>query len=138
MKAFDDYLEPRVKELKDGLTHFMLDRSAIAPMNMEEVFSPSPEGDRYYQDMDAVGRKMQAYLTECYEQFCCAITPMLEDQPENVLTKMNKLKTLISRTIEHRITFCGNCREALDLAMAALDEQVSIAKQACNEKYPEG
>lgn len=137
MKTFDDYLDLRAKELKDGLTNFMLVRSSIAPRNPEEVFAPCPEGDRYYSDMDMVGRKMQAYLAECYEQFCCSIAPIMEGQPDSILTKMNKSKLSICRTIEHRLTFCENCREALDLALAALEEQVRTAKEIYKEKNPE-
>ena len=137
MKTFDDYLDLRANELKDGLTHFMRIHSSIAPRNPEEVFSPSPEGDRYYSDMDTVGRKMQAYLKECYEQFSSLIAPLLEDQPDSVLSKMNKSKTRIARTIGHNLTFCATSREALDLALAALDEQVSIAKEINKEKNPE-
>ena len=137
MKTFDDYLDLRAKELKDGLTNFMLVRSAIAPRNPEEVFAPCPEGDRYYTDMDAVGRKMQTYLTECYDQFCCSIDPILDGQPDSILSKIKKSKMSICRTIEHKLTFCSNCREALDLALAALDEQVRIAKEIYKEKNPE-
>ena len=137
MKTIDEYFELRAKELKDGLMHFMLERSRIAPRNLEEVFMPCPEGDRHYEDLDAVGRKMQAYLSECYNQFCCSIDSLLEGQPEEVIAKINKSKNLICRTIEHKLTFCSHCREALDLALAALDEQMSIVKQVCKEKAEE-
>jgi len=137
LKTFDDYLDLRTKELKDGLTNFMLVRSAISPRTPEEVFAPCPEGDRYYMDMDAVGRKMQAYLKECYEQFCCMIDVVLEGQPDEILSKANKSKLSICRTIEHKLTFCTNCREALDLALAALDEQVRLAREIYKEKNPE-
>ena len=137
MKTFDDYFDIRTKELKDGLTNFMLVRSSIAPRNPEEVFAPCPEGDRYYMDMDAAGRKMQAYLSACYEEFCCSVDAILEGQPDSILSKMNKSKISICRTIEHKLTFCSNCREALDLALAALDEQVRLTKEIYKEKNPE-
>ena len=136
MKTFDDFIDLRAKELKDGLTNFMLLRSSIVPRQPEEVFAPCPEGDRYYTDLDAVGKKMQAYLTECYNQFCCTIDPILEGQADSILSKMNKSKLSICRTIEHKLTFCSNCREALDLALAALDEQVRTVKDVYKEKNP--
>ena len=137
MKTFDDYIDLRAKELKDGLTNFMMVRSCIVPRQPEEVFAPCPEGDRYYADLDAAGKKMQAYLKECYSQFCCSIDAVLEGQPDSILSKMNKSKLSICRTIEHRLTFCANCREALDLALAALDEQVITVKEIYKETNPE-
>ena len=137
MQTFNDYIDIRTKELKDGLTNFMLVRSSIAPRNPEEVFAPCPEGDRYYMDMDVAGRRMQAYLSACYEEFCCSIDAILEGQPDSILSKMNKSKTSICRTIEHKLTFCSSCREVLDIALAALDEQARTAKEIYNEKNPE-
>lgn len=129
MDAALGHLDRYVKELKDSLTHFMMNRSAIAPLNMEEVYSMSPEGNRYYSDLDSVGTKMQSYLSECYGQFYSMIAPILEGQPDEVLSKMHKSRVLITRTIEHKLTFCNTSRQALDLALAALDGQVAIVKE---------
>ena len=137
MDAYLDYLDKRLKELKDSFTHFMINHSAIAPLNMEEVYSMSPDGNRYYNDLDAVGTKMQAYLSECYNQFYSMIAPVLEGQPDAVVSKMHKSKVLITRTIEHKLTFANTSREALGLALAALDGQVAIVKEIYKEQ-PQG
>jgi hypothetical protein len=129
MLTFLEYLDAWSKELRDSLTHFLLNHSEIAPLNMEEVYSMSPEGNRYYSDMDSVGTKMQSYLSECYDRFYSTIALVLEGQPEDVLSKMHKSKVLITRTIEHRLTFCDSSRQALDLALAALDGQVAVVKE---------
>jgi hypothetical protein len=116
------------KELKDSLTHFMLNHSAIAPRNIEEVVCMSPEGDRYYEDLDKAGTKMQYYLLELYGQFYTILSSVSQGQPEDVLTRISKSKDVITRIIEHRITFCDNTRHALRLALAALDDQMNTLK----------
>jgi hypothetical protein len=130
-----NYLEPRAKEIKDSLTHFMLNHSSIEPRKpYDEVWYIDPEGDRYYGDLDKVGMKMQSYLSECYGQFYSMIHPLLEDQPEDVLSKISKSKEIITRTIDHRLTFCDNTKHALHLALAALEDQLKILKDISEEK----
>jgi len=129
------YLDPRAKEIKDSLTHFMLNHSSIEPRKpYDEIWCMGPEGDRYYADLDNVGMKMQAYLSECYSQFYSMIHPLLKDQPEDVLSKISKSKEVITRTIDHRITFCDNTKHALHLALVAFDEQLKILKDLSEEK----
>lgn len=134
METILDYLELRAKEIRDSLTHFMLNHSSIEPRKYEEVVYVGPEGDRYYGDLDRVGMKMQSYLSECYSQFYSACDPLLEDQPEDVLSKISKSKEVITRTIEHRITFCDNTKYALHLALVALDDQLKTLKDIYEEK----
>ena len=132
-----DYLDPRAKEIKDSLTHFMLIHSSIEPRKLEEVVYVGPEGDRYYADLDRVGMKMQSYLSECYAQFYSSFQPLLEDQPEDVLSKISKSKEVITRTIDHRLTFCENSKQALNLALAALEDQLKTIKEIFEEKTSE-
>jgi hypothetical protein len=94
----------------------------------------SPEGDRYYAELDRVGMKMQSYLSECYGQFYSIFDPLLKDQPEDVMLKISKSKEVITRTIDHKITFCDNTKHALDLALAALEDQLKILKDIFEEK----
>lgn len=128
MEATLKYLDIRAKEIRDSLTHFMLNHSAIAPRNPEEVVCVSPEGDRYYESLDGVGTKMQAYLLECYRQFYSMLLVLLKDQPEDMTTKASKYNTIITRTIEHRITWCESSNQALHVALAALEDQLKIMK----------
>ena len=133
-----DYLDPRAKEIKDSLTHFMLNHSSIEHRKpYDEIWYVSPEGDRYYGDLDRVGMKMQSYLSECYDQFYSMFDPLLKDQPEEVLTKISKYKEVITRTIDHRLTFCENTKHALHLALVALEDQLKIIKEIYEEKNPE-
>jgi hypothetical protein len=132
-----DYLDPRAKEIKDSLTHFMLNHSSIEPRKQEEVVYVTPEGDRYYAALDKVGMKMQSYLSECYGHFCSAFQPLLEDQPEEVLLKISKSKEIITRTIDHRLTFCESSKQALRLALAALEDQLKILREIYEEKTSE-
>ena len=134
METIFDYLDPRAKEIKDSLTHFMQNHSSIEPRKQEEVVYVGPEGDRYYADLDRVGMKMQSYLSECYDQFYSSFQPLLEDQPEEVLLKISKTKEVITRTIEHRLTFCNNTKYALHLALVALEDQLKILKSIDEEK----
>ena len=135
METLSKYLDRRAKEVKDSLTHFMLNHSSIVPRKpYDEVWHMTPEGDRYYAELDKVGFKMQSYLSECYSQFYSVLDPLLENQPEDVLSKMAKTKEVITRTIEHRITFCESSKQALNLALAALEEQLTIVKKIIGEK----
>jgi tryptophanyl-tRNA synthetase len=113
-------LDLMATEIKDTLTDFLLNHSAIAPFNMDEVFCFSPEGTRYYADMDIAGVKMQKSLSQRYGA--------LKDQPEDVLSKISKSKDVITRAIEHRITPCDNTKQVLTLSLKALEEQLSILK----------
>jgi hypothetical protein len=131
------YLDLRAKEIKDSLTHFMLNHSSIEPRKpYDEIWCMGPEGDRYYADMDVVGMKMQSYLSECYAQFYSMINTLLTDQPDEVLSRIAKSKEVITRTIEHRLTFCDNTKHALQLALAALDDQLNVLKDMSGEKIP--
>jgi len=129
-----NYIDLRAKEIKDSLTHFMLNHSSIEPRKpYDEIWCMGPEGDRYYAGLDTVGIKMQSYLSECYGQFYSMIDPLLKDQPEDVLSNISKSKEVITRTIEHRITWCENTQQALRNAMAALDEQLNFLKSIYTE-----
>ena len=135
METVLNYLDLRAKEIKDSLTHFMLNHSSIEPRKpYDEIWYMSPEGDRYYAELDRVGMKMQSYLSECYGQFYSIFDPLLKDQPEDVLLKISKSKEVITRTIDHKITFCDNTKHALDLALAALEDQLKILKDISKEK----
>lgn len=132
------YLDLRAKEIRDSLTHFMLNHSRIEPRKpYDEIWYMDPEGDRYYAELDSVGMKMQSYLSECYGQFYSMLHPLLEDQPEDVSSKISKSKELITRTIDHRLTFCENTKHALHLALVALDDQLKILKDIHEGKIPE-
>jgi hypothetical protein len=54
--------------------------------------------------------------------------PLLKDQPEDVLSKISKSKEVITRTIDHRLTFCDNSKHALYLALVALEDQLKLLK----------
>jgi len=129
-----DYFEPRAKEIRDSLTHFMLNHSAIEPRKpYDEIWYMSPEGDRYYAELDKVGMKMQAYLSECYGNFYSALHPLLENQQDEVLSKMLRSKEVITRTIEHKLTFCENTKLALQVALEAFEDQLKVIKDICEE-----
>ena len=135
MENILNYLDLRAKEIKDSLTHFMLNHSSIEPRKpYDEIWYMSPEGDRYYAELDRVRMKMQSYLSECYGQFYSIFDPLLNDQPEDVMLKISKSKEVITRTIDHKITFCDNTKHALDLALAALEDQLKILKDIFEEK----
>jgi hypothetical protein len=129
------YIDLRAKEIKDSLTHFMLNHSSIEPRKpYDEVWYMDPEGDRHYAALDRVGMKMQSYLSECYGQFYSMFDPLLKDLPEDVLSKISKSKEIITRTIDHRLTFCENTKHALQLALVALEDQIKILKDSFEEK----
>jgi hypothetical protein len=116
----------------------MLNHSSIEPRKpYDEVWFVSPEGDRYYAGMDSVGRKMQSYLSDCYSKFYSLFDPLLEGQPEDVLLKISKSREIITRTIEHKLTFCDSSKHALHIALAALEDQLSIIKSIYDEKTEE-
>lgn len=134
METVLTYIDPRAKEFKDSLKHFMLNHSTIEPRKpCDEVCCMTPEGDRYYGDMDNLGRKMQVYLSECYGQIYTVLNSSLEGQPDEILTKLSKTKEVITRTIDHRLTFCENTQHALHLALVAFDEQLKML----NDVYAE-
>lgn len=138
METLWNYLEPRAKEIKDSLTHFMLNHSSIEPRKpYDEIWYMDPEGDRYYSELDTVGMKMQSYLSECYGKFCSMFHTLLIDQPEDVLLKISKSKEVITRTIDHRLTFCDNTKHALQLALVALEDQLKTLKDICGENIRE-
>jgi hypothetical protein len=135
LEAIWHYIDLRAKEIKDSLTHFMLNHSAIEPRKpYDEIWCMGPEGDRYYSDLDSVGMKMQSYLSECYGQFYSMIYPLLKDQSDEMLERISKSKEVITRTIDHRITFCDNTKHALHLALVALEDQLNILKDTLEDK----
>jgi len=129
-----DYFEARAKEIRDSLTHFMLNHSSITPRLPEEIACVSPQGDRNFADLDEIGRKMQAYLSECYDHFFFSLQTFLKDVPKEQWEKLSKSNDVIIKTIEHSVTFCESSRQALELALAALEEQMKILEEALQEK----
>ena len=122
------------KEIKDTLTDFMLNHSRIEPRRFEEVSYFTPEGDRSYDFLDDAGRKVQSALSKSYGRFYSTLHPLLKDQSDDVLSKMSKLNEVIIRTIEHRLTWCENTQQALDLALVALEDQLKLIKSIYEEK----
>jgi hypothetical protein len=129
-----DYFEVRAQEIRDSLTHFMLNHSSIAPRMADAQVCVGPEGDRNFADLDEVGLKMQGYLSLCYDQFFFGLQSFLKDIPREKWDKLNKSSDVIIRTIEHGITFCESSKQALQLALAALDEQMNILKEGIVEQ----
>ena len=127
-------IELMAKEIKDTLTDFMLNHSKIEPRRFQEVSYFTPEGDRSYDFLDDAGRKVQSALSKSYGRFYSTLQPLLKDQSDDVLSKMSKLNEVLIRTIEHRLTWCENTQQALDLALLALEDQLKLLKAIYEEK----
>jgi len=134
METLWNKIDLMAKEIKDTLTDFMLNHSRIEPPRYEEVAFFSPEGDRSYDFLEEAGRKVQSSLSKSYERYYSTVQPLLKDQSDEVLSKMAKLNEVIVRTIEHRLTWCENTQKALDLALAALEDQLKLVKTIFEEK----
>ena len=116
-------------EIRGSLSFFLLNHSEIeARKPYDEIWCMGPEGDRYYEDMDAVGRKMQAYLKELYVQFFEILQGYMGYQTDEMVEKVGKAYVVISRTIEHKLTFCETNRQALKIALEAFEVQVEALK----------
>jgi len=134
METTLSYMERIAAELKDSLTHFMLNHSEIeARKPYDEVWFVGPEGDRYYADMDSVGHKMQVYLSERYTQFCSMLESLSNYQDDEVIADLAKKKELICRTIEHKLTWCESSQQALKVALEALEGQMKVLRELCKE-----
>lgn len=121
-------LEQMAKQIRDTLTDFMLNHSVIEPPRYEEVAFFTPEGDRSYAYLDVAGQKLQTDLSKRYAEYYSKVQALLKGQPDDVSKKMAKHHEVITRTIEHKITWCEDTQQALDLALAALDDQLKLAK----------
>jgi hypothetical protein len=122
------------KEIKDTLTDFMLNHSRIEPRRYEEVYYCTPEGDRSYYSLDDAGFKVQSALSKYYGKFYSTLHPLLKDQSDDVLSKISQLNEVLIRTIEHKLTWCENTQQALDLALVALEDQLKLVKAIYEEK----
>jgi hypothetical protein len=47
---------------------------------------------------------------------------------------MSQLNEVLIRTIEHKLTWCENTQQALDLALVALEDQLKLLKAIYEEK----
>jgi hypothetical protein len=122
------------KEIKDTLADFMLNHSRIEPVRYEEVCYFTPEGGHSYDYLDDAGRKVQSALLKRYGRFYSKLHPLLKDQSDDVLSKMSQLNEVLMRTIEHKLTWCENTKEALHLALVALEDQLKLVKAIYEEK----
>jgi len=134
METILNNIDLKAKEIRDTLTDFMLNHSKIEPRRFEEVTFFTPEGDRSYDFLDDAGREVQSSLSKSYERYRSTVQPLLKDQSDDVLSKMAKLNDVVARTIEHKLTWCENTQQALDLALAALEDQVKLLKSVYEEK----
>ena len=123
MQTRKEYMDRMFKEIRDSLTHFLLNHSEIECRKpYDEIWCMGPEGDRYYEDMDSIGRKMQAYLMEEYALFQKVLEEdYIMHMPEEVVIKVDKANLVLSRTIEHKLTFCESNKQALTAALEAFD-----------------
>jgi hypothetical protein len=130
METVSNNLDLMAKDIRDTLTDFMLNHSTIEPRRDygDEVTGFTPDGDRSYAYLDDAGRTIQSALSEIYGRFYSTVGPLLEGQPDEVLSKMSKLNNVIVRTIEHRLTWCETTQQALDRALAALEDQLKLLK----------
>ena len=129
-----EYLDEMINEIRDSLRYFLMNHSEIeARKPYDEIWCMGPEGDRYYEDMDVVGRKMQGYLKELYNQFFEILQGYMGYQSYEVAENVSKSYTVITRTIEHKLTFCETNRHALAVALEAFDVQVEALKGIPNE-----
>jgi hypothetical protein len=128
-------IDQMAREIKDTLTDFLLNHSRILPPNqyLDEVCCLTPEGDRSYDFLDDAGYKVQSSLSKSYGLFSSTLQPLIKDQSEDVLSKISKLNEIVARTIEHRITPCGNTKEALHRALGALEDQLRLVKATPHE-----
>jgi hypothetical protein len=134
MKTIWNNIDLMAKEIKDTLTDFMLNHSRIEPRRYEEVYYCTPEGDRSYYSLDAAGFKVQSALSENYGRFYSTLHSLLKDQPDDVLSKMSQRNEVLIRTITHKVTWCENTQQALDLALVALEDQLKLVKAIYGEK----
>jgi len=128
------HLNGMAQELRDILKYFMINHSEIEGRKpYDEIWCMGPEGDRYYCDMDSRGTKLQAFLREEYALFYSTLLSMIVGSPEEVVTKLSKANTVITRTIEHKLTFAESAMQGLEFAVKALDEQVKILNEVCKD-----
>jgi hypothetical protein len=117
------------KEIQDSLTHFMLNHSEIeARKPYDEIWCMGPEGDRYYEDMDSIGRKMQAYLRELYAKFYSIIEGYMGYMSDETLQKVNKAHIVLTRTIDHKLTFAESNRQGLKAALEAFEVELEALR----------
>ena len=138
METILNTIDLMAKEIKDTLTDFMLNHSRIEPPRYEEVVYLTPEGNRSYAFLDDAGRKVQSSLSKSYGRFYSTLRPLLKDQSDDIMSKMSQLNEVLIRTIEHKLTWCENTREALDLALVALGDQLKLLKAIYEEKRTKG
>jgi hypothetical protein len=124
METILNNIDLMAKEIKDTLTDFMLNHSRIEPRRYEEVYYCTPEGDRSYASLDDAGFKVQSALSKSYGRFYSTLHPL----------KMSQLNEVLIRTIEHKLTWCENTQQALDLALVALEDQLKLLKAIYEEK----
>ena len=124
-----EYLDNMVKEIRDSLSYFLLNHSEIeARKPYDEIWCMGPEGDRYYADMDSVGRKMQGYVKELYTHFYEVLQRYMGYQSDEMIAKVDKAHITLSRTIEHKLTFCESNKQALKVALEAFDVMIEALK----------
>jgi hypothetical protein len=128
-------IDQMANEIKGTLTDFMLNHSRIVPpkLYIDEVCCLTPEGDRSYDFLDDAGYKVQSSLSKSYDLFYSTLIPLIKDPSEDVLSKMSKFNEIVVRTIEHRITPCGNTKEALHRALGALEGQLGLVKATLHD-----
>jgi hypothetical protein len=134
MKTILNNIDLMAKEVKDTLTDFMLNHSRIEPRRYEEVYYCTPEGDRSYYSLDDAGFKVQSALSKNYGRFYSTLHSLLKDQSDDVALKMSQLNEVLMRTIAHKVTWCENTQQALDLALAALEDQLKLVKAVIGGK----
>lgn len=134
MEALLRNVELMAEQIKDTLTDFMLNHSRIEPPRYEEVCYFTPEGNRSYDYLDDAGRKVQVVLSESYGRFYSILHSLLKDRSDDDSSKMSNLNEVITRTINHKLTWCENTQQALDLALAALEDQLNLIKALHEEK----
>jgi len=128
MQTISDNLRGMAKEIMPVLVDYMLNHSAIESRNKHDdaIVLINPHGDNVYRELDDNGRKLQSTLLKTYGRFYSILTSLLQGQSSDTLEKLSELHDIVKRTIEHEITWCKETREALNRAIAAIQDQLKL------------
>jgi len=122
MKTVIEILTEQSKNISTQVKELFLTYSEIYLWNEPESSIVFTSGNHMWRELSDEGRQTQSKLLEDYKKHINLIRILLNQQPKDIIKKLEELDELIIRNIEQTgLTWIKTTREALDEVLNALN-----------------
>lgn len=135
MNTLKDNLSEMARDIQVLLVELLMRHSTICDrdLNSGSAVVLTVHGDKTYKKLGVEGQRIQSRVLDAYKHFCALIKILLQDQTRSTIDEFSKLDEIVMNTIEQRVTWCVNVRDALNKAVEAIQNQLGLLDTLSDE-----